>query len=627
MFGLSFLVPAFLVGVVAAAVPLVLHLMRREAAPRISFSAVRFLKRAPVERTERRNLRELLLLALRVTALLLLVFAFARPYVTAGATASGRVAIVAVDTSFSMSAPGQFARARELARESIEATPSGALLGVVAFDDRAELVAELSTDRRTALSAIDELGPGFGATRYRTVIDLSASVIGSRAGQLAIVSDLQRSGWEAGDRAALPESVTIDLQPVDAPSSNLAVSAVERRAGEIVATIANGGTRRRSTRAFLEIDSRRIATQQLEIPAFASGDVRFVVSLPATGSGMVEIDDAEGYVADNTRYFVLDPPDALRVVAVTRSGAAEDAAFYLERVLLATREPARIALETTASQTLASRGSDVVRGAAVVILLSTQGLDQRARELLAGRVREGAGLLAVAGPDVDPAFVDSLLADQAIDLAPAEDGTRSLAPADARHPIFRPFGHLTANLGQIRFRRTTPLTAGDVAQVIGRFDDGTPALVECSLGTGRVLVFGSDLNNAWNDFPRQASFVPFVHEVVRYLAGDPTTTHDFIVGRDPEGAPREPGVVMTGDPPRRVAVNVDPRESESASLSADEFRSAIRQLPGVTSAADAERREEAEREERQGLWRYGLAVMVLVLLVEGFLGRRMARTG
>ena len=627
MFGLSFLVPAFLVGVVAAAVPLVLHLMRREAAPSVPFSAVRFLRRASVERTERRNLRELLLLALRVAALLLLVFAFARPYVMAGATASGGVAIVAVDTSFSMSAPGQFARAQELARESIEAAPSGALVGVVAFDDHAELVVDPSTDRQTALSAIDELAPGFGATRYQTAIDLAASVIGPRAGQLAIVSDLQRSGWEAGDRAALPESVTIALQPIDAAPSNLAVSAVERRAGEIVATITNSGTRRRSTRASLEIESRRVATQQLEIPASASGDVRFLASLPATGSGTVEIDDVEGYAADNTRYFVLDPRDGLRVVAVTSSGRPEDSAFYLERVLLATHESARIALETTASETLASLGSDVVQGAAVVILLSTQGLDQRARELLASRVREGVGLLAVAGPDVDPAFVGSLLADQDVDLAPAEDGTRSLAPADARHPIFRPFGLLTANLGQIRFRRTTPLTAGDTAQVIARFDDGTPALVECSLGTGRVLVFGSDLNNAWNDFPRHASFVPFVHEVIRYLAGDPTTTHDLIVGREPDGARREPGVVTTGDPPRRVAVNVDPRESDSASLSADEFRSAIRWLTGVTSAADAEDLEKAEWEERQGLWRYGLAVMVLVLLVEGFLGRRLARTG
>jgi len=72
----SFLFPAFLAGAAAAAIPIVLHLLTREAAPRIPFSAVTFLRRGPVA-DSRRRLRELLLLALRVTALALLAFAFA----------------------------------------------------------------------------------------------------------------------------------------------------------------------------------------------------------------------------------------------------------------------------------------------------------------------------------------------------------------------------------------------------------------------------------------------------------------------------------------------------------------------------------------------------------------------
>ena len=76
MFGFSFLFPAFLIGSAAIAVPIVLHLMRRETAPLFQFSAVRFLQRVPVEQARRRRLRELLLLALRVAALLLLAVAF-----------------------------------------------------------------------------------------------------------------------------------------------------------------------------------------------------------------------------------------------------------------------------------------------------------------------------------------------------------------------------------------------------------------------------------------------------------------------------------------------------------------------------------------------------------------------
>src|SRR5881296_994637 len=99
---LLFLSPLFLLGAAAAAVPVVLHFLNREPEARVKFSAVKMLKRAPVEHARRRRLRQLLLLALRVAALVLLAFAFARPFFASGAAiASSGVTIVAVDTSYS----------------------------------------------------------------------------------------------------------------------------------------------------------------------------------------------------------------------------------------------------------------------------------------------------------------------------------------------------------------------------------------------------------------------------------------------------------------------------------------------------------------------------------------------
>ena len=111
MFGVSFLVPAFLVGGLAALVPVVLHLRRRERIPRLPFSDVRFLRGASVEQARRRRLREWLLLALRMLALLLLALAFARPFLSDTVSSSQAATVVLVDTSFSMSTPPQVARA------------------------------------------------------------------------------------------------------------------------------------------------------------------------------------------------------------------------------------------------------------------------------------------------------------------------------------------------------------------------------------------------------------------------------------------------------------------------------------------------------------------------------------
>src|SRR5688500_3122500 len=136
---MAFLYPAFLLGALAVALPIVLHLLRRDVAPEVPFTAVRLLRRSPIERSKRRRLRDLLLLAARVTALLLLAAAFARPYLTGGG-ASGPLTIVAVDRSFSMGAPGRFAKALDLARAAIDDAGSRPV-AVLAFDERADVVA------------------------------------------------------------------------------------------------------------------------------------------------------------------------------------------------------------------------------------------------------------------------------------------------------------------------------------------------------------------------------------------------------------------------------------------------------------------------------------------------------
>src|SRR5262249_33199981 len=101
---LAFLSPWFLAGAAAAAVPIVLHLLKREPEGRVKLGAVKLLKHAPVEDTERHRLRELLLLALRVATLVLFSLAFARPFFASGAAATrGNALVVALDTSYSMS--------------------------------------------------------------------------------------------------------------------------------------------------------------------------------------------------------------------------------------------------------------------------------------------------------------------------------------------------------------------------------------------------------------------------------------------------------------------------------------------------------------------------------------------
>ena len=629
---LSFLSPLFLAGAAAAAVPIVLHLLKREPEARLKFAAVKLIKQAPVEYTDRRRLRELLLLALRVTALVLLALAFARPFLATGAAVvSTGVTVVALDTSYSLAAPGRFERARQLAKEAVAKAPAGDLVGVVTFSDEAEIVAKPGADRSLATDAIEQASPGFGATRYRTALSAASQHLAGRHGTVVVVTDLQENGWDAGDRASVPEGTTIQVADVGAMPPNLAVTAVRPLPDRVVATVHNGGARPRDARVHLRIDNRPAGEAVVSLGANQSADATFA-GAPRGASAAVSVDDADGIQADNVRYAVIGGTAKPSVLLVTGSGDASRDAFYVQHALAAgTPVDSAFQVASAGGADLAAWSEDRLTPHAAVLLLSTRGLERRGRELLGAYTQHGSGLFIAAGPDVDgDVIADVLGAGSTLRIAAVEGAkpaARALAPADGRHPVFQAFAGNPASLGLVTFQNAARI-GGGACQTLARFTTGDTALIECPAGEGRALIMASDLNNRWNDFPLHATFVPFVHEVVRYLASARARSADYLIGDAPAGVRRSPGIVaLTGAAAaaggtRTIAVNVDPREADPARLSVEEFESAVTRLK---DAGGLETRGEArEQEDRQHLWRYALAAMALLLAAESVLAARTA---
>jgi Mg-chelatase subunit ChlD len=614
---LSFLAPVFLAGAIAAAVPIVLHLLKRDAAAELRFSAVRLLRRAPVEQRRRQRLRNLLLLALRVTALLLLAAAFARPYLRAAtALSAASVTVVAVDRSYSMSAPGAGAAARRLAADALRSAPAESLVAVLAFDDGAEVLAEPTADRGLAIRAIERIEPGFGGTRYRTALGRAAAVIGARPGRIVVVTDLQRRGWESDDDAAVPGRVGVEVIEVAGPSENLAVASFAADRGSAAAVVLNRGSTGRQSRARLVVDERTIAEQAFAVGPGTAAQLSFAAVLPPSGAASVVVDDATGFAADNRRFRALDAGAATRVLLVGPQGTEGTAGFYVERALASAAEMYRFDVATASPAALGGMGDQALAGHAAVVVLSTRQIDRRGRDALTRYVEEGGGALVAAGADVDPAIVSTLF-QPPIRLGAPEAAPGAFAPADVRHPIFRPFGTFAANLAQVRFTRAAALE-GENLEPLARFSDGRLAMADRRQGRGRVVVFASDLDNRWNDFPVHPTFVPFIVETLRYVGGGRAVETDYTIGAAPGTLPATPGVAMLGG--RRVALNVDIRESETARVSPEEFRGAVARLN--RTAAAAEETSARQQEERQGLWRYGLLLVAVLLVAESMIGSR-----
>src|SRR5512142_1847207 len=119
---MSFLAPALLGGLAGLAIPVLIHLVQRERRRVVPFPSLMFLRRIPYQSVRRRRVRDWLLLAVRLAALLLIVLAFARPFFPRGALAEaaassgGREVVILLDRSASMAYGDHWARARAAAK-------------------------------------------------------------------------------------------------------------------------------------------------------------------------------------------------------------------------------------------------------------------------------------------------------------------------------------------------------------------------------------------------------------------------------------------------------------------------------------------------------------------------------
>jgi hypothetical protein len=180
-----------------------------------------------------------------------------------------------------------------------------------------------------------------------------------------------------------------------------------------------------------------------------------------------------------------------------------------------------------------------------------------------------------------------------------------------------------ATLGLVKFTRVAAIR-GTGCQTLARFTTGETALIECTPGEGRALVIASDLDNGWNDFPRHATFVPFLHEAVRYVSRGRARAGEYLISETPPGVPATPGIqtlpAANGGSPRRAAVNIDPAEMDPGRLTVAEFQAAVTRLQDATRSH--ERASGRQQEESQHVWQYVLGMMLVMMLVESALGAR-----
>src|ERR1700685_2829876 len=155
--------PWCLAGLAGLALPLYLHLLKKQTNQPKPVSSLMFFESRTQASTRHRRLRYFALLSLRLLVLLLLIVAFANPFINrnSAALASDRLVLLVVDNSFSMRAGTRLADAREAAMGVLSG--KGAARGqVAAFGSQLRMLTQPIEDQSALRAAVQSIQPGDG---------------------------------------------------------------------------------------------------------------------------------------------------------------------------------------------------------------------------------------------------------------------------------------------------------------------------------------------------------------------------------------------------------------------------------------------------------------------------------
>ena len=526
---MSFLHPLALLGLAAAAIPALLHLLQRRVPPELDFPPVRYLSAAERESARRLKLRHLLLLVLRTALIVMIVLAAARPLVPlrGGGAHQPTAAVIILDNSPSSGAVVDgglvLDRLRVAARSSLARTTSADRLWLMLCDG----VLRGGT-REALLAIVDSTHSGWQRLDLVQAVERAARMVDAQPLQgreVHVLSDLQRTALISG-RAAVPPGVRVlALEPGRAVANRGIASITVSEGAAIIALSGSGAGGNDSPQPVpvtIHIGGGQRDRGEIAARGLATLGSAVTVSLPAQslapgwwiGEAALEPDELR---ADDRRPFTWRVAPPARVTATSGAGS------FVAAALAVLQEGRRV-----------SEGRDVV--------------------ISGGEASPASAGAAIVQPPADAALVgqaNRTLASRGVPWHWGQPGTPGSITAP-QVPV------LEATPVARRYRLEGGLGGGRGAGGAGVSDDvlatvnGEPWLVR----SGNVVLLGSRLDTAWTTLPTTPGFVPFIDALVNRIAIGQAEVSSA------EGAPHVQFRTRGADTVGATVFGPDPRESD-----------------------------------------------------------------
>ncbi|MGV3708447.1 MAG: BatA domain-containing protein [Gemmatimonas sp.] len=629
---MSFLAPFFLTLAAAASVPLLIHLLRRRIGRVVDFPAVQYLLRMEREHSRERNLKNRILLTLRMLACIALALAAARPIASLAGVGHSPVAVaIVLDNSMSSG----LVVGGEPVLEALKAD-ARALINALSPEDRGWIVTAdgritsgNATELTTALGGIRPLG-GRGDTRA-SVARAIALTRGSapRAPVVAVLTDGQVNalGTAADSVVAAGDVPVIVHAPNRQPVRNRAVLDVAAEpqrwtpSGSVNLSVLSAD----STPWRISLNGRTLARGTAGPGDFAHPSETSARLSSATAGwlrGVVEL-DADELRGDDSRYF------AVRVAPPPTVDVRGEAGQFVSAALGTLIDDGRIArigsgLTTGVARVGVSGAEASGLGAPVLLLAPSDPLRVSDANRTLTRLNVPWRFGAIARDTVTArtnAQFTHTAADSALEGAKVMQ-RYALVPAPA------PSGAAV--------RIDTLAMAGNSPWAVA--------------GAGYVIL-ASPMTPTATDLPLRPAFVPWLFGVVAMRLGDDgqliqttpgarVTLPATVTGMEmPDGtvnagaartgvAPAEPGVYLLRRDATVTGALVVNAEREESDLTTADDRALLARISGdkITAATDANAWRESVLDQTAGsslMWPL-ILLALLALIGEAWLSRMSA---
>ncbi len=584
---MNFLNPTALVALLAATIPLILHLLNLRKLRILPFSSTRLLQELQKSQIRKLQLRQLLLLLLRTLLIIFLVLAAARPVAEIAlpglSAEASNSTVLLLDNSFSMEiadARGErFQQAKDALAHFLQSAPSGDEFALLLMADLSnQRWEEFNRDRSIFFDALAQSSIAYTTARISPALQKAAALLANAQNvnkNLLIVSDFQQINFaDFPDSLHLfDEETHIFLLPIGsddgAIEQNIAIDTAivltrifeQHKPVEVEVRLRNySDAPAENVIVSMHFNGQRVIQRAVNIPPNGHATVHLAAAPKSRGAirGMVEV---EGDIldADNRFFFGFTIPEQPHIALV---GSPEDLSL-LHLALQPDSAATQFLLERIAPQELPT--VDLTQFD-VLYLVNLPRFSNSLALQLRQYVLDGGNIILFAGPAIDTANYNSVLLPN-LGIGPLhlvryeKAHPARFSSMDFHHPLFTGVFRGTTNPADIP--ESPEIWAAAIApgeQTIIALNDG-PFLSETRLGNGRIFFYAVPPTMAWSNFPLTGIFVTLAFRSAQYLSASEMLGAQFLVGTPirlllPRKAAAAGAVVLVGPDNTEVEMQV-----------------------------------------------------------------------